>query len=70
MSLFPKIGRHIAIAVFSLFVVFCLPSALLGQSISTGIIQGAVTDPTGAAVVGATVTLTNTDTSTTRTGIH
>ena len=68
MSLFPKIGRRIVIAVFSLFVVFCLPSTLLGQSISTGTIQGAVTDPTGAAVLGASVALTNTDTSTTRTG--
>ena len=68
MSLSPKIGRQISIVVASLFVVFCLPTALLAQAISTGTIQGAVTDPTGAAVAGATVTLTNTDTSTTRTG--
>jgi len=40
---------------------------VMGQSISTGTITGTVTDPSGAAVVGATVTLTNLATSTSRT---
>jgi hypothetical protein len=40
-----------------------------GQAISTGTITGVVTDPTGALVAGATVTITNTDTSTTRTAV-
>ena len=69
MSLFAKIGRPTGVVVVSLFVAFCVPTALLAQSISTGTIQGVVTDPTGAAVAGATVTLTNTDTSTTRTEV-
>jgi Carboxypeptidase regulatory-like domain len=69
MSLCPKIGRGMAIVVLSVFVVFCVPAMSLGQSISSGTIQGVVTDPSGAAVVGATVTLTNTDTSTSRTGV-
>jgi hypothetical protein len=34
------------------------PVSTRGQAISTGTIQGAVTDPAGAAVAGATVTLT------------
>jgi Carboxypeptidase regulatory-like domain len=39
----------------------------MGQSVSSGTITGTVTDPSGGAVVGATVTLTDVSTSTTRT---
>jgi len=39
----------------------------MGQSVSTGTITGTVTDPSGAAVAGAAVTLTNLATSTSRT---
>jgi hypothetical protein len=46
-----------------LFVLFalCVGTALPGwtQAVATGTVQGAVTDPTGAVVPGATVTLTN-----------
>jgi hypothetical protein len=69
MSLSPKIGRPISIVVASLFVLLCVPTALLAQAISTGTIQGVVTDPSGAAVAGATVTVIDADTSTTRTGV-
>ena len=43
--------------------LFCLlalvPSALFSQSASTGTVAGTVTDPSGAAVADATVTLTD-----------
>jgi hypothetical protein len=41
--------------VFALISVLA-PVKAWGQAISTGTIQGAVTDPTGAAGAGATVT--------------
>src|SRR6516225_2415008 len=44
-------------------LLLLLPSALLAQStVSTGNINGTVTDPSGAAVAGAKVTITRTDT--------
>ena len=50
--------------------LFCLlalvPSALFSQSASTGTVAGTVTDPSGAAVADATVTLTDKATNTTR----
>jgi hypothetical protein len=51
--------------------LFCLfavsPSSLFAQSASTGTVAGTVTDPSGGAIVGATVTLTDTATSIART---
>jgi len=48
-------------------VLFCLfavtPSTLFGQAASTGTVAGTVADPSGGAVVGATVTLTDTATN-------
>ncbi len=44
-----------------------MPVGAWGQAISTGTVQGVVTDPAGAAVTEATVTLTDETTSTTRT---
>jgi hypothetical protein len=54
-----------------LFVLICslLPADVFGQAISTGTIQGVVTDPAGATVTGAAVTLTEMATSTTRTAV-
>ena len=51
-----------------LFVLVCslIPGVAWGQAIATGTVQGTVTDPAGAAVTDATVTLTDTTTSTTR----
>ena len=51
-----------------LFVLVCslIPRVAWGQAIATGTVQGTVTDPAGAAVADATVTLTDTTTSTTR----
>ncbi|MEO8660341.1 MAG: TonB-dependent receptor [Bryobacteraceae bacterium] len=41
-------------------MLLCLPTGLVGQSLGhSGTIEGAVTDPTGAAVPKAAVTLTN-----------
>ncbi len=62
---------------FSGFRVFCLcllfvlavPAGARGQSaISTGSISGEVSDPSGAAIVGTTVTATNVATGASRTG--
>src|SRR3984957_13416440 len=51
-----------------LLVLICVlaPVRARGQAISTGTIQGAVTDPAGASVAGATVTLTEAATNTSR----
>jgi len=43
------------------------PSNLFGQAASTGTVAGTVTDPSGGAVVGATVTLTDVSTTIPRT---
>jgi hypothetical protein len=45
-----------------LFVVFGTTRGVLAQSTNSGDIRGTVTDSSGAALVGATVTLTNVDT--------
>src|SRR3989442_14664172 len=47
-------------------VVLCIAMLIMGQ-LTTGRITGTVTDQTGAAVPGATVTLKNTDTGISRT---
>ena len=54
-----------------LFVLVCslIPAGVFGQAISTGTVQGMVTDPAGATVTDATVTLSDTATSTTRTAV-
>src|ERR1700676_2425175 len=48
---------------------FLAPVRAWGHAISTWTIQGAVTDPAGASVAGATVTLTEAATNTSRTDI-
>ncbi len=64
------LSKRVVVALCCLFALcFFSSAAAMGQAISTGTIQGVVMDPTGASVAGATVTLTNTDTSTSRTGV-
>jgi hypothetical protein len=54
-----------------LLVLMCslIPSSLHSQMAGTGQVVGSVTDPSGAAVVGAAVTLTDTATNATRTAV-
>jgi hypothetical protein len=60
--------RSVKLALVLLWVV-SVGSALpaWGQSTSTGTVAGSITDPTGAVVAGAAVTLTDIATSTQRT---
>ena len=61
-------SKRMVFACSVLFCVFALvPSALFSQSASTGTVAGTVTDPSGAAVVGASVTLTDAATNAVRT---
>src|SRR5271165_1711185 len=58
-------------SLFGIALLLCMlalaPSALFSQSASTGTVQGTVTDPSGAAVAAATITLTDKATNTPRT---
>jgi len=57
-------------SLFVIALLFCIytlvPSALFSQSASTGTVAGTVTDPSGAAIADATVTLTDRATNTPR----
>jgi hypothetical protein len=57
------LGLCVALCCFAL-----LPSALYAQSSSTGTVAGTVTDPSGAAVVGAKIVLTDKATNVSREG--
>jgi hypothetical protein len=52
---------------FALSVLLLLPIAAFGQSLTSGDVSGTVSDPSGAAVPGATVTLKNNETGATQT---
>jgi hypothetical protein len=58
-------------SLFGIALLLCMlalaPSVLFSQSASTGTVQGTVTDPSGAAVAAATITLTDKATNTPRT---
>ncbi len=61
-------SKRVALLLAALFCLFAVtPSALFAQSASTGTVAGTVTDPSGGAIVGATVTLTDTATTIART---
>jgi hypothetical protein len=64
-------SKRVVLLVCSLVCLFVLtPTALLfAQTGGTGIVVGTVTDPSGAAVPGATITLTDTATNGERTAI-
>ena len=53
--------------LLSLSLMVCLLPGLRAQSAGTGALTGNVTDPSGAAVPGVTVTATNVDTNQART---
>src|ERR1700733_9070523 len=49
--------KHFLVAVFAALLL--LPGVSMAQSIVTGAISGTVTDPSGAVIVGANLTLKN-----------
>ncbi len=57
--------KQLRVFVFVLVAVLVVlsPAKILGQTAGTGVVVGTVTDPSGAAIVGATVTLTDTSTN-------
>src|SRR5437660_425847 len=60
--------KRVILLVVALSCLFAMtPSALFSQAASTGTVAGTVTDPTGAAVAAATVTLADPSTGVTRT---
>jgi hypothetical protein len=61
-----QVVRLFGIGVSSLLLLL-VPLRAPGQSVSTGTISGTVTDPSGAAVTGAVVTLIDASTNTVRT---
>jgi hypothetical protein len=64
----PSRDRHVrwSAVTLALALVLCLPRLVAAQAV-TGTIIGTVTDPTGAVVSGAKVTITNAGTGLTRT---
>src|SRR5437016_3714235 len=61
------LSKRIVLMVVALCCLFALtPSALFSQAASTGTVAGTVTDPSGAAVVGATVALLDPSTNDSR----
>jgi hypothetical protein len=63
-------SKRVALLLAALFCLFAVtPSSLFAQSVSTGTVAGTVTDPSGGAIVGATVTLTDTATNSARTEV-
>lgn len=62
------LSKRVVVLVLSLAFLFAVaPSAVFGQAASTGTVAGTVTDPTGAAVVDAKVTLADPATGSSRT---
>src|SRR5580658_3904242 len=62
------LSKRSLVGIGVLLVLFAfVPSALFSQSASTGTVAGTVTDPSGAAVAAATVTLTDKGTNIPRT---
>ncbi|MGC2831294.1 MAG: carboxypeptidase-like regulatory domain-containing protein [Candidatus Acidiferrum sp.] len=61
-------SKRVALLLAALLCLFVVtPSSLFGQAVSSGTVAGTVTDPSGGAIVGATVTLTDTATNAPRT---
>ena len=63
-------SKRVALLLVALFcLVAVTPTALLSQTAGTGTVVGTVTDPTGSAVVAASVTLKDNSTGGTRTAV-
>jgi hypothetical protein len=63
-------SKRVALLLAALLCMLAVvPSALFAQTAGTGQVAGTVTDPSGGAIVGATVTLTDTSTNSVRTGV-
>src|SRR6202041_3206454 len=63
-------SKRVALLLAALFCLFAVtPSALFAQTAGTGTVAGTVTDPSGGAVAGASVVITDTGTNTTRSGV-
>src|SRR5262245_25035233 len=63
-------SKRVALLLAALFCFFAVaPSALFAQTASTGTVAGTVTDPSGGAVVGATITLADNATGSSRTAV-
>src|SRR5437879_13419227 len=61
------LSKRVVLLVVALCCLLALtPSALLAQAASTGTVAGTVTDPSGAAVAGAGVTLVDPSTNDSR----
>jgi hypothetical protein len=67
MSKILRLNGMVGVLLFAFLFCLATPMRVLGQSASTGTIAGTVTDPSGAAVAAAAITLTDNATSTTRT---
>jgi hypothetical protein len=57
------------VSILSLLLAFCCtsPARMLGQASTTGELTGTVTDPSGAVLAGAALTITQPDTGFSRT---
>ncbi len=67
MSKMARITNVVGVFFFALLFCICTPMRVLGQAASTGTVAGTVTDPSGAAVAAASVTLNDPITGVTRT---
>jgi hypothetical protein len=57
-------SKRVALLLAALLCLFAVTqSSVLAQAVNTGTVAGTVTDPSGGAIVGAAVTLTDTSTS-------
>ena len=61
------ISLHYRAFILLLFMAFCIALRLSAQTANTGALSGLVTDPSAAAVVGATVKVTEASTGYTQT---
>src|SRR6202050_3782585 len=58
-----RLKKYFRLGALFAALLLLLPAMLSAQSVVTGALNGTVTDPSGAVIVGATATLISTDTS-------